>query len=51
MRGVDQQQSGMFSYLAAEQRVPQSHPLRRLRTLVEPVLKERPTPRSRCRRR
>ena len=39
MRGVDQQQSGMFSYISAEQRVPQGHPLRALRALVEPVLK------------
>ena len=30
MRGVDQQQSGMFSYILAEQRVPQGHPLRRI---------------------
>jgi transposase len=40
MRGVDQQQSGMFSYISAEQRVPQGHPLRALRALVEPVLKD-----------
>jgi hypothetical protein len=30
----------MFSYISAEQRVPQGHPLRALRALVEPVLKE-----------
>ena len=40
MRGADQQQSGMFSYISAEQRVPQGHPLRALRALVEPLLKD-----------
>jgi transposase len=30
----------MFSYLSAEQRVPQDHPLRKIRTLVDEVLKE-----------
>lgn len=28
MRGEDQQQGAMFSYLSPEQRVPQQHPLR-----------------------
>lgn len=34
MRGDDQQQSGMFSCISAEQRVPESHPLRPLRKMV-----------------
>src|SRR6185295_16334322 len=40
MRGDDQQQSGVFSYISAEQRVPQSHPLRGLRKMVDEALKE-----------
>ncbi|MGH9701029.1 MAG: IS5 family transposase [Candidatus Acidiferrales bacterium] len=40
MRGDDQQQSGVFSYLSAEERVPQSHPLRPLRKMVDEALKE-----------
>ena len=38
MRGDDQQQSGVFSYISAEQRVPQNHPLRPLRKMVGHVL-------------
>lgn len=40
MRGDDQHQSGMFSYISAEQRVPQSHPLRPLRKMVDEALAE-----------
>ena len=40
MRGDDKQQSGMFSYISAEQRVPQSHPLRPLRGMVDEALAE-----------
>jgi transposase len=40
MRGVDRQQSGMFSYISAEQRVPKDHPLRAIRAMVEAALKE-----------
>ena len=41
MRGDDQQlQSGMFSYVSLEQRVPQEHPLRAVRKLVDQVLKK-----------
>ena len=40
MRGDDKQQSGMFSYISAEQRVPQSHPLRPLRKMVDEALAE-----------
>ena len=38
MRGDDQQQGGVFSYISAEQRVPQNHPLRPLRKMVDDVL-------------
>jgi transposase len=39
-RGDDQQQSGMFSYVSAEQRVPENHPLRPLRKMVDEALAE-----------
>ena len=39
MRGGDQQQSGMFSYVSLEDRVPQDHPLRRIREMVDGILK------------
>ena len=35
MRGEDSQQDAMFSYLSPEQRVPQDHPLRTLRQMVD----------------
>jgi len=40
MRGDDQQQNGMFSYISAEQRVPPDHPLRALRKMVDEALAE-----------
>ena len=40
MRGDDEQQAGMFSYLSPEERVPQDHPLRTIRRLVDQVLGE-----------
>jgi transposase len=40
MRGKDHQQSGMFSYISAEQRVPKDHPLRAIRIMVDAALKE-----------
>ena len=40
MRGDDQQQSGMFSYISAKQRVPRSHPLRPVRKMVDEALAE-----------
>ena len=39
MRGDDQQQSGMFSYVSLEDRVPQDHPLRAIRKSVDEVLR------------
>jgi transposase len=38
MRGDDRQQAAMFSYISAEARVPEDHPLRTIRTLVDEVL-------------
>ena len=39
MRGGDQQQSGMFSYVSLEERVPQDHALRRIRETVDEILR------------
>ena len=39
MRGDDQQQSGMFSYVSVEERVPADHPLRAVRKIVDEVLR------------
>jgi transposase len=40
MRGDDRQQAAMFSYISPEARVPQDHPLRVIRTLVDEILAE-----------
>ncbi|MGH3515502.1 MAG: IS5 family transposase [Pseudonocardiaceae bacterium] len=40
MRGADQQQPVLFSYLSTEDRIPADHPLRVIRQLVEPILQE-----------
>src|SRR5271163_3966203 len=40
MRGDDQQQEGMFSYISPEKRVPADHPLRPIRKMVDEILKE-----------
>ena len=40
MRGHDAQQASMWSYLSPERRVPQDHPLRPIRAMVETVLAE-----------
>ncbi len=39
MRGTDTQQSGMFSYLSPEERVPERHPLRAIRRMTDEALK------------
>jgi transposase len=38
MRGTDVDQGGLFSYLSMEQRVPPTHPLRRIRALLDEAL-------------
>lgn len=38
MRGADVTQSAMFSYRTLEERIPQSHPLRKLRSVVDGLL-------------
>src|ERR1700682_5387709 len=40
MRGTDQQQSHVFSYISPEQRVRSDHPLRPIRTMVDEILKQ-----------
>jgi transposase len=40
MRGADHQQSSMFSYISAEQRVPKDHPLRAIRAMADAALGE-----------
>ncbi len=39
MRGDDQQQAVMFSYISPEQRVPPEHPLRPIRAMVDEILR------------
>jgi transposase len=39
MRGDEQQQSGMFSYVSLSDRIPQEHPLRAIRKSVDEVLR------------
>ncbi|MGA7823336.1 MAG: IS5/IS1182 family transposase, partial [Steroidobacteraceae bacterium] len=38
MRGDDIQQSGMFSYVSLESRVPADHPLRDIKALLDEAL-------------
>jgi len=38
MRGTDADQGGLFSYVSMEQRIPPTHPLRRVRTLLDEAL-------------
>jgi transposase len=40
MRGDNEQQSGMFSYISPEQRVPADHPLRPLRQMTDEIFKQ-----------
>jgi transposase len=40
MRGEDEKQQDMFSYISPEQRVPVDHPLRAVREMVDQILKE-----------
>jgi transposase len=40
MRGADEKQEAMFSYISPDKRVPSDHPLRPIRAMVDGVLKE-----------
>ena len=40
MRGDDQQPEPIFSYVSAEERIPQDHPLRAIRVLVDEILRD-----------
>ena len=40
MRGDDNLQEGMYSYISPEKRVPADHPLRPIRKIVDEILKE-----------
>ena len=46
MRGDDRKQDDMFSYISPEQRIPQDHPLRGIRKMVDETS---PASRDRCR--
>ena len=38
MRGDDQPQTALFSYISVEDRIPRDHPLRSIQALVNPIL-------------
>src|SRR5579863_10472764 len=40
MRGPDEQQAMMFSYLSPEERVPMDHPLRAIRQICDRILQQ-----------
>jgi transposase len=40
MRGNDEQQANVFSYINPEDRIPQDHPLRRIRHMTDTALRE-----------
>jgi transposase len=40
MRGDDEQQAAMFSYISPEQRVPADHPLRPIRRMTDEIFKQ-----------
>lgn len=39
MRGIDHQQNALFSYINIEERIPQDHPLRRMKIMADVVLR------------
>ena len=39
MRGEDERQQGIFSYVSLEQRVPAEHPLRPVRKIVDEIFR------------
>lgn len=40
MRGSEREQGAMFSYVSIEDRIPADHPLRKMRAMVDPLLRE-----------
>src|ERR1700692_2802521 len=40
MRGKDEQEANIISYISPEQRVPQDHPLRSLRAMTDEALRQ-----------
>jgi transposase len=40
VRGDNEQQAGMFSYISPEQRVPVDHPLRPIRKMTDEIFKQ-----------
>jgi len=40
MRGNEIKQNGMFSYVSQEDRIPQNHPMRKLREMIDPILEK-----------
>ena len=40
MRGDDRKQDDMFSYISPERRIPQDHPLRGIRKMVDEILRD-----------
>src|SRR3984893_9953517 len=40
MRGDDEQQAAMFSYISPEQRVPADHPLRPIRKMTDEIFQQ-----------
>ena len=40
MRGTENKQDKLFSYVSQEDRIPQHHPMRKLRELIDPILQK-----------
>jgi transposase len=40
MRGIENKQDKLFSYVSQENRIPQNHPMRELRKLIDPILEK-----------
>jgi transposase len=40
MRGDNEEQAGMYSYISPEQRVPADHPLRAMRKMTDEIFKQ-----------
>jgi transposase len=40
MRGIERSQSSLFSYVSLEERIPKDHPIRKLRVVVDRLLRQ-----------